>query len=162
MKIIGTDALYFDTNFQALTQLIFLYNAERHATERGVEVVIDHNHPAVTLQLIFAWITAGGEVEDYPCFIRFSETAFAKNVNDFVPNATTLNDDEVEVPVKWADWKASNFNDHPKYGDYYYVPSDAIGYPLKGSILKQLHDLSGVNVVTVQDFKDAQPEVTGV
>ena len=70
MRIIGSEQLFFDPAFVALTQLIVFYNAERQQIPDGrFSVEIDHRHPAATLQLVMGWVQAGGEVEDYPLFI---------------------------------------------------------------------------------------------
>lgn len=161
MKIIGTDALYFNQNFQALTQLIFLYNAERHATARGVEVVVDHSHPAVSIALVLAWVAAGGEVEDLPCFFEMTPTAYAKAVPVGIPNRTYQDENDIELIYKWNEWHDAT-HEHSEIAGKHYVPSNSFDKLLTGSELAIVAALSGVKILTSAEYVAKLPVAEGI
>jgi len=144
MRIIGSEQLFFDPAFVALTQLIVFYNAERHPLPDGrLSVEIDHRHPAATLQLVMGWVKAGGEVEDYPLFIRLTESKYNANVLEGVSGREMVSEDESSTIIEWKNWKQSN-RTHDKIDDYYYIPSDSgTGQYLKGSELGSFFTTTG-------------------
>lgn len=161
MIITGPRSLYFSTNFASLSQLISFYSLPPIRGNGVVGFEIDHNDSAVTLALVLGWVAAGGTLTGLPTYFSFTDTAYARNVPDGVPNDMTSNDNDGEVKRTWAQWHDSTHS-HLRIGNLTYVPSNSFGTELDGDNIAQLHALSGVNAMLTADYVALLPSDGGV
>ena len=159
MKIIGTDELYLNDTFKALTDILVLHNAPRTTNSEGkVEAIINERHPSVTPQLVLGWVAYGGEVEGFPAYIQMTETKYQGNVPEGIRGRVAYDEDgnsDVLTWQQWADQYGRTFN---KIGTKQYVQaSDGREY-LNGSELVTLG--TGYAVLSFAEYNAILPEVT--
>lgn len=116
------------------------------ATRRGA-VVKDYDDTSSYLEvtklnylnpaLVAYWVSeTGGEVENYPFYIKIVDASMTLPVPNYMPNK------DWQIPVvnrTWEEYKDAN-HEHVSKDGFTYVSSYTFGEFLKGSILKQLID----------------------
>jgi len=159
MKIIAPYQVYQNPTFKALTDILVLANGDRK-WQNGIITSNFTDVSLVTVNVVLAWVQAGGSVEGFPAFLKMTSAAYGKNVPDGVNNnsVTTLDENNVETTVvrKWSDWKDATHS-HKKIGNFHYVPGNCYGIELTGEELTVVSKISGVTVLTKQEYKDALP-----
>jgi len=154
MRIIGSEDLYLNANFKALTDVIVLRNARRETNAEGNIVAHVHsNHPKITVELCLGWVQAGGEVEDLPLFIELTEAKYDNQVLAGIPNRSTTDEEGVETILKWNEWKKPN-NTHTQIGTKHYIMTNANISPdyLKPSEFAIIQGKAGYRLLTNSEY----------
>lgn len=116
--------------------------------------VSDHNTGMVTVGDISSVVSAGGEVEDMPGFLKFTAAAAQQTVPDSLPNSTTSAGD----PVKWIDYH-NEVNEVWQDADGgYWISTNPFGVRLPGSQILIADGIQGVSFKSVAEFKAAFPD----
>jgi len=161
MKIIAPYQVYQNPTFKALTDILVLANGDRK-WQNGIITSNFTDVSLVTVKAVLGWVQAGGSVEGFPAFLKMTNTAYAKEVPEGVRSRTTIETDENDVETttvrKWSDWKDATHS-HQKIDNYHYVPGNSFGVELTGIELGIVNKLSGVTVLTKQEYKDSLPVV---
>ena len=145
------------------------YDFIRQASDRGVTLQedyangtgeIDISQDAIEYKLsipvFMAMVNAGIECDELPCFIKVDAVEYAGGVPEIVPNRSYENENGEVVIRTWSEWTDGN-DTHEEINGYYYIENGSNGF-LNGATLKDLHETTGYEVVTVNDYKAAQPE----
>ena len=116
--------------------------------------VSDHSTGMVTVGDISSVVSAGGEVEDMPGFLKFTAAAAQQPVPDSLPNSTTSAGD----PVKWIDYH-NEVNEVWQDADGgHWVSTNPFGVRLTGSLILIADGIQGVSFKSVAEFKAAFPD----
>jgi len=116
--------------------------------------VSDHNTGMVTVGDISSVVSAGGEVEDMPGFLKFTAAAAQQTVPDSLPNSTTSAGD----PVKWIDYH-NEVNEVWQDADgSHWISTNPFGVRLPGSQILIADGIQGVSFKSVAEFKAAFPD----
>lgn len=154
MKIIGPHTLYMHESFKPFTDLIVLSDSKR-TWNNGVVTSKITDTSLADVATVIAWCSAGGEVENFPCFIRMTDTAYAKDVPEGIPERSYVNEAEETVIRKWSEWGS---NEHNKWDTFNYFGAVYSQTALTGSELTVIYDLPGVTLLTAAQYNAARPE----
>ena len=105
-------------------------------------------------------VSQGGDVEQYPVFAEMTPTAYAEDVPAYMPNRTYMEGaDEngeggTETTHTWETYPVASRQEIE--GKHYIACSSTADY-WPASIWTQVDGLTGVNVISTEDYKALQP-----
>ena len=106
-------------------------------------------------------VQKGGEVYEYPCYIKIAEDDYENEVPSFMPKSEKFDDEGVsEGQKKWSEYKSLNHN-HQLIEGFYYIENDGQGGFILGSHLAQLLG-AGFTVLTAPQMQELQPDEESV
>lgn len=142
-----------------------LYDQITFAATRGITVTaptpggvarLDRlNADYITPEMADSIVALGGDVENYERFIVVPVANLGDDVPGFLPNSTTVDEEETETPRTWAEYHGPNHSIET-IGDNAYVSAGSFGSILPWSIQKQLAD-AGFAFVTGPELVAIRP-----
>ena len=112
-------------------------------------------HCEVTISDIVDTVTAGGEVKDYPAWIKITTARFSMKVPEEISHYQKAVDGETSLVVrKWSEWTdGRHFPIQNIAKTYYLIGLNAFGEDLPGSQIKYLHETTGYTVLNTEQYK---------
>jgi len=142
----GQPNQFFELVTQAATR-----GLRTHDNDDGTsEVCGIGNYSMLTWATVKSILSVGGEVYDYPAFMKISSSRKRSDIPSFVPGYQSVDQDGNVTRHTWDSWTRDPMvyrdgNDNPTGDICYECFSQNKLWP--ASVLKQLDDISGIDII---------------
>jgi len=142
-KFIASAEILYSPTFLPLSLMAANTQAPGYLLDDGRLAIKPNKINPVTGAIATAFLSAGGDIEEAPIFIKMSSSKYQQDVPVGIHERTFEDDDGNELNRKWSEWKDSTHEHLTADDGDKIVPGNSWGYELSSESLKALLALTG-------------------